>query len=67
MQVHAYRVGQIVRFIKATLGGNIGATPSGHFRIIRLLPDTQGQNQYRVESVIDGHERVATENEIASA
>ena len=47
------------------LGAGIGATPSGFFRVVRLLPDTQGRNQYRVESTSDGHQRVAVESEIA--
>jgi hypothetical protein len=65
MDSHIYRVGQTVRFTKTTLGGGIGSTPSGFFRVVRLLPDTQGRNQYRVESTSDGHQRVAVESEIA--
>lgn len=65
MDPHKYRVGQTVRFTKSTLGGGIGATPPGFFRVVSLLPDTQGRNQYRVESTNDGHQRVAVEGEIA--
>ena len=65
MDPHKYRVGQTVRFTKTTLGGGIGATPSGYSRVLRLLPDAQGRNQYRVESTSDGHQRVAVETEIA--
>lgn len=64
MELHKYRIGQTVRFTKSTLGGGIGATPSGFFKVVRLLPDTQGRNQYRVESTNDGHLRVALETEI---
>ena len=65
METHKYRVGQTVRFTKTTLGGNIGATPTGSFRVLRLLPESNGRNQYRVESSSDGHQRVAVETEIA--
>jgi hypothetical protein len=65
MEPHKYRVGQTVRFAETTLGSGIGTTPAGHFRVVRLLPDTMGRNQYRVESTNDGHQRVAVENEIS--
>lgn len=64
MDAHMYRVGQTVRFSKHTLGIDLGAAPTGNFRVIGLLPDTQGRNQYRVESTHDGHQRVAVETEI---
>lgn len=67
MDPHKYRVGQTVRFTKTTLGGNFGATPAGYFRVLRLLPDARGSNQYRVESTSDGHQRVAVESEIAAS
>jgi hypothetical protein len=65
MDPHQYRVGQTVRFSKNTQGISLGAAPTGHFRVVGLLPDTQGRNQYRVESTQDGHQRVAVETEIA--
>ena len=64
MEPHRYRVGQTVRFITTTSGSS-GGTPYGNFRIVGLLPDTQGRNQYRVESTSDRHQRVAVESEIA--
>jgi hypothetical protein len=51
--------------IKALQIGGIGRTPTGYFRVIRLLPDYQGDNQYRVQSTSDGHQRVVIESEIA--
>lgn len=65
MDPHLYRVGQTVRFSKNTQGISLGAAPTGNFRVVGLLPDTQGRNQYRVESTQDGHQRVAVETEIA--
>jgi hypothetical protein len=65
MDPHKYRVGQTVRFNKNNGGIALGVAPTGYFRVIGLLPDTQGRNQYRVESTSDGHQRVAVESEIA--
>jgi hypothetical protein len=65
MVPHIYRVGQTVRFNKNNSGIALGVAPTGNFRVIGLLPDTQGKNQYRVESTNDGHQRVAVESEIA--
>ena len=65
MDPHRYRVGQTVRFNKNTRGIAIGVAPTGNFRVVGLLPETQGRNQYRVESTLDGHQRVAVETEIA--
>jgi hypothetical protein len=41
-------------------------TPDGSFRVVSLMPEYLGNYQYRVQSVADGHERVAAEGEIAS-
>ena len=65
MEVHKYRIGQTVRFTQTTLGGGFGARPVGDFRVVRLFPETNGCNQYQVESSSDGHQRVAVETEIA--
>jgi len=65
MAPHKYRVGQTVRFNKNTSGIALGVAPTGIFRVVSLMPDTQGRNQYRVESTSDGHQRVAVETEIA--
>lgn len=65
MPTHRYHVGQTVRFIKTGRSNAFGGTPSGNFRVVRLLPDHKGDNQYRVESISDSHQRVAIESEIA--
>jgi hypothetical protein len=64
MDPHKYRVGQSVRFNKNISGISMAIAPRGDLRVTGLLPDTQGRNQYRVESVHGGHQRVAVENEI---
>ena len=66
MGPHRFRVGQTVRFIKESRNSVFGATPVGNFRVVGLLPDDQGNNQYRVESASDGHQRAVIESEIVS-
>lgn len=65
MDTHRYRVGQKVRFVKASRGSGLGGRPDGSFDIVRLLPEYYGTYQYRVKSTSDGHERVVGEGEIA--
>lgn len=65
MDPHRYRVGQTVQFNKRTRRLELGSTPIGDFRVVGLLPESQGGNQYRVESTSDRHQRVAIESEIA--
>ena len=64
MDPHKYRVGETVRFIKASQSGGLGGTPAGSFRVVGLLPNYQGNNQYRLQSTSDGHQRVVAESEI---
>lgn len=64
MNQHRFRIGQTVRFNKVPQSSRLGGTPDGSFRVVRLLPDYLGHNQYRVESTSDGHQRVVTEAEI---
>jgi hypothetical protein len=65
MDTHRYQVGQTVRFVKSSYGLGLGGTSGDDFRVVRLLPEYQGNNQYRVQSTKDGHERVVGEGEIA--
>ena len=61
---HRFRVGQNVQFIGKVGGKIFGATPAGEFRVVRLLPATDGKNQYRVESLSDNQNRVAVETDL---
>lgn len=63
-ETHRYRIGQTVRFAKASRGTGLGGTPDGSFQVVRLLPEYLGTYQYRVKSTSDGHERVVAEGEI---
>jgi hypothetical protein len=60
MAAYRFKAGQTVAMLPR-LG--FGA-PSGRFKIVRLLPTEGGNNQYRIKSVVDGHERVVRESEI---
>lgn len=64
MDPHRYRVGQTVQFNTRDRKIELGSPPPGNFRVISLLPESQGRNQYRVESTTDRHQRVAVESEI---
>lgn len=64
MASRRYRIGQTVRFVKGSYQMT-GGTPDGNFRIVSLMPEYLGSYQYRIQSVTDGHERVAAEGEIA--
>jgi hypothetical protein len=66
MDQHRYRVGQTVKFVRSAHSNVFGGSPPGNFRIVRLLPEYKGDNQYRVESISDSHQRVAIESEIAA-
>lgn len=63
MGAHRFQIGQTVRFARAALPGQTAA-PAGFFRVTRQLPAYEGSPQYRLESVSDGHERVAIEAEL---
>ena len=60
MNAHKYRVGQTLRFKRATFTG-------GGFeevKIERLLPADHTENQYQVQSLPSGPRRVVRESEI---
>jgi hypothetical protein len=58
---HRFKIGDQVQF--TPYGGNTAA-PRRPYKITRLLPAVGDDNQYRIQSVEDGHERVVKENEI---
>jgi hypothetical protein len=60
MKARKYRTGQMVSIAP----NRARATPKGRFEITRLLPLEHGNYQYRIRSVIDGHERVVLESEL---
>jgi hypothetical protein len=58
---HKYQAGETVTLVPTRYGAN----RHGRFEVMRLLPEEQGVNHYRLKSVTDGHERVAREDELA--
>jgi len=61
MTIHKYKVGQSVEFIASALHPRV----LGPFKILRVMPSERGVLQYRVKSVMDGHERMVLESELA--
>jgi len=59
---HKFTAGQAVTVVPRRYDPRFG----GSFEVIRVLPTERGNNQYRIRSVADGHERVVTEGEIGS-
>ena len=62
VKVHKYDVGQVVNFMPGALTLE---TSLGLYEIVRHLPPEGPDNQYRVKSVKDGHERVVRESQLA--
>jgi hypothetical protein len=58
---HKFRVGQSVEVIASAFRSKA----LGPFKIVRLMPSERGIRQYRIKSVMDGHERVVVEAELA--
>ena len=56
-----FKLGQSVELIS----NDSHLRPLGRFEIVRLMPTERGVRQYRIRSTTDGHERMATEVELA--
>lgn len=61
MTEHKFVVGQRVRFLPDRLQLR---PDQGWFKVVRLLPETARVLQYRVQSQLDGHERVVREDQL---
>ena len=56
-----YRIGDRVDFTSAT----VGRPGSGQgYTVIKILPVEQGEQQYRIKSSSEQHERVASESQL---
>ncbi len=60
---HKYTIGQVVQFLTGPQDGNI---PRGRYKVQRLLPSETRDLQYRVKHMVDGHERVVRESQLAA-
>jgi hypothetical protein len=61
MDLHKFKPGQAVEFAASDLR----LKPLGVFKIVRVMPSERGILQYRIKSVMDGHERVVMEGDLA--
>jgi hypothetical protein len=60
MAQQKFTVGRSVAFVASDLR----PSPLGRFEIVRSLPETHGIQQYRIRSLMDGHERVVMESDL---
>jgi hypothetical protein len=61
MEIHKFKAGQSVEFVHSDLR----LKPLGVFTVVRAMPSERGIRQYRVKSVMDGHERIVMEGDLA--
>jgi hypothetical protein len=54
-----FRTGQVVRFVQRRLN-----VARGRYEVVRQLPTSFGERQYRIKSALEQFERVAKEDEI---
>jgi hypothetical protein len=60
MTAHKFKIGQ-----RVTLGSKRLSDRGGTFTVVRQMPKESGNFQYRIKSVIDGHERMVLEPELS--
>ncbi len=62
MPHHRFKLGQTVQYLPDKLQAT---TPAGAYKITRLLPSTGRDQQYRIRSASEPHERVALERQLS--
>jgi hypothetical protein len=62
LTTHRYTVGETVYFMPAR--ADRSAATAGSYKITRLMPEEQGDRQYRIKSTSDAHERTAGESQL---
>jgi hypothetical protein len=58
-----FKVGEVV-FIKPAVRQNV---PGGLYEVIKVLPDHNGEREYRIKSANEPYERIARESELTRA
>jgi hypothetical protein len=58
---HKFRVGESVRFVS---GPSARAGAGGSYKVVRVLPLEGDEQQYRIKSSSEPHERVARESQL---
>ena len=61
METHKFAVGKALYFSPG-LGDE--SKSKGHYKVVRQLPETGNMFQYRIESEMDGQERMVRENQL---
>jgi hypothetical protein len=61
---HKFRIGDSVHFTAGLLGRGGG---SGVYEVVRLLPTDGDEQQYRIKSASEPHERVAKQSQLERA
>ena len=59
-----FQSGQTVRLVRNL---SLRAAADGEFTIVRALPDSGGETQYRVKSAQEPHDRVVKESDLQTA
>ncbi len=62
MAAHAFKAGQMVRY---TPGRSVTIAASREYKVIKQLPPSEGENQYRIKSVTETFERMARESDLS--
>ena len=62
MQQYRFNAGQAVNYTPSLFDR---AAKRGAYLIVRSLPSDGKDNQYRIKCVLDGHERVVRESQLA--
>lgn len=62
MTLHRYAVGETVHYQPDR--ADRSSARAGSYRVMRLLPEEQGDRQYRIKSDLDAHERTAGESQL---
>jgi hypothetical protein len=57
---HKFHVGEIVH-LSASVTRNV---PGGSYQVVKLLPASSGEFEYRIKSMNEPHERVVRESEL---
>ena len=61
MTTHKFVVGHVLHFSPSL---SKDSKSKGHYKVVRLLPESDNMLQYRIKSEIDGQERVVREDQI---
>jgi hypothetical protein len=64
LQQHSFTIGQRLELV---LGRLNPSAPGGTYTIVRLLPNDDGDREYRIKHDRDGHERVVRESQLRRA